>query len=117
MKLIDFYNKLIAPMSSEFSNSLSLIANSLRYGLRNELEIQNLKIYILINTTTTHYTYCIYHPLTHVFYPVLRVCVRVRAREAMRTQPITTLLIYGVRTRARARGNEIFTWMLSLRSR
>jgi len=71
-------------MSSEFSNSLSLIANSLRYGLRNELEIQNLKIYILINTTTTHYTYCIYHPLTHVFYPVLRVCVRVRAREAMR---------------------------------
>lgn len=70
-------------MSSEFSNSLSLIANSLRYGLRNELEIQNLKIYILINTTTTHYTYCIYHPLTHVFYPVLRVCVRVRAREAM----------------------------------
>ena len=80
MKLIDFYNKLIASMSSEFSNSLSLIANSLRYVLRNRLKIQNLKIYILINTTTTHCTYYIYPPLTTDFYPVLRVCVRVRAR-------------------------------------
>ncbi len=80
MKLIDFYKKLIVSISLEISNILQPIDNSLRYVLRNESKMQILKIYILINNTTTYCIYYIYPSIIEHFLAFLRVRIRVRAR-------------------------------------
>jgi hypothetical protein len=77
MKLITFAIKLIARMSLEFSNSLPLIANSLRGKLRNELEAQGIEnIY-----SYKIYIYLLRNSPTPAHARVKRACTRAREGE------------------------------------
>jgi len=80
MKPITFTTQLIAHIAHGILNLLLPIVYLLHRGERNRLELQIVEyIYTYINY---YYllTYFHIHTLTYVFYPVLRVCVRVRAR-------------------------------------
>ena len=90
MKLIKFDLKLIARMSLEFSNSLPLIANSLRAILRNELDAQVVgNIY-----TYNIYIYLLHHSRTPTRARVKHAYTRARVRASaisLRIPLITTI--------------------------
>jgi len=86
MKTIDINIKLIDAKSFEFLNPLSLVANSLRAGLRNELEPQVQDLYIHIKKIITYYLIFIYI-LIYVFFTRLRAYACARAQWAYFSSP------------------------------